>query len=201
MAYTRVWDNAAPPGTAAANTIDTIFNEFREDVNQRLSSILLAGTDIDDDPLQLNASITGAQTARVLTFGPHMFQPFDDEDDIQYNISYVQSDNDGAAMLASITIPLGYVVTKWEVTLDKNGGASASGTIYTLDVQSGANVLVAGPIARVAAGVGSVSSIIATTINSNQCIAIVVSGSGAGARYRVYGVRITIDRSSSALSY
>lgn len=63
MAYTRVWDNAAPPGTAPANTLDTIIQAFREDTQQRISSVLKAGTTINDDPLQLAISSIGGGLA------------------------------------------------------------------------------------------------------------------------------------------
>jgi hypothetical protein len=72
MAYTRVWDNSAPPGSALANTIDTIFQEFRQDTQQRISSLLRAGTDIDTDPLQLKPSVIGLIQSAVKRVNPFL---------------------------------------------------------------------------------------------------------------------------------
>lgn len=70
MAYTRTWDNSAPPGTAPANTLDTIIQAFREDTQQRISSILKPATDINTDPLQLKTEALGAFA------GTKYIQPF-----------------------------------------------------------------------------------------------------------------------------
>lgn len=53
MAYTRAWDETYPAGSAQANTIDTLIQEVKTDLRERLVTAfgLTAGTtDFDDDP-------------------------------------------------------------------------------------------------------------------------------------------------------
>lgn len=40
MAFTRTWSETAPLGTAAANTLETIIQQFKTDVRERVPAIL-----------------------------------------------------------------------------------------------------------------------------------------------------------------
>lgn len=48
MAYTRAWDETAPLGSAAASSIDTIFQQLKTDLRERLNEVVV---DFTADPV------------------------------------------------------------------------------------------------------------------------------------------------------
>ena len=53
MAYTRPWDDTKPTGAEAANTIDDLMRELKEDIHERMDDIV---EDWTDDPVVLKAA-------------------------------------------------------------------------------------------------------------------------------------------------
>lgn len=65
MAYTQVWDNTQPLGTAAANTIDDIFRSVKTDIQERFTDIF-AMPNFTADPLRpYGLKFTDAQDAVI----------------------------------------------------------------------------------------------------------------------------------------
>lgn len=62
MAYTNVWSDSTPLGTAAANTIDDIFRALKVDIEQRLID-LHGMPDFTSDPLKTNYIRVGYGTS------------------------------------------------------------------------------------------------------------------------------------------
>jgi len=52
MAYTRSWDDTKPTGSEAANTIDDLIRELKEDIHERMDDLVVDWT---DDPVVLQA--------------------------------------------------------------------------------------------------------------------------------------------------
>lgn len=48
--YSRDWNESTPPGTAPANTLDTIIQHFKTDVRERVSVVIPGWADNDEDP-------------------------------------------------------------------------------------------------------------------------------------------------------
>lgn len=71
MAYTRVWSESYPSGSASANTIDTLIQEAKTDLRERLCTAFgLAGTaDFDDDPFVVKnmSALTFTATTRLVS--------------------------------------------------------------------------------------------------------------------------------------
>lgn len=73
MAYTRSWDETVPAGTSAASSIDTLIQNVKTDLRERLVTAfgLAAGTtDFDDDPFVIKSmtltsglTVSGGTTA------------------------------------------------------------------------------------------------------------------------------------------
>jgi len=53
MAYTRNWDDTKPTGSEAANTIDDLMRELKEDIHERMDDLVVDWT---DDPVVLKAT-------------------------------------------------------------------------------------------------------------------------------------------------
>jgi hypothetical protein len=51
MAYANPWSHTIPPGTADANTLDTIIQQVRLDVEQRMDTLIGSSGDMNDDPV------------------------------------------------------------------------------------------------------------------------------------------------------
>lgn len=69
MPYTRVWDETQPPGTALANTLDTIIQNFKTDVAERLEGIFgLSTVQFAADPIvPRTLTLSVGYTGPVLT--------------------------------------------------------------------------------------------------------------------------------------
>lgn len=74
MAYTSVWDNTVPLGTAAANTIDNLFRSLKVDISERFDDIFGMSTFVTDPLRPYGLKFTDAQNA-VVTFGDNAGTP------------------------------------------------------------------------------------------------------------------------------
>jgi len=121
MAYSRTWDATLPLGSAAADTLETIIQNFKEDVEERMDDVCV---DWSADPVEVDFATVGAQTDVHVFFGHEILQPIADEDDVTYSEAYLQSDNDtGAIMQGHIALPVGAELTQFEVLWDKQSAA------------------------------------------------------------------------------
>ena len=83
MAYTRTWDNATPTGAEAANTIDDIIRDIKEDIDERMNDLTAgstpgAGDGWTQDPVSLQL----VQVDALMHFGPDNWVGARDDDDI-----------------------------------------------------------------------------------------------------------------------
>lgn len=185
MAYTRVWDNSAPPGTALANTIDTIFQEFRQDTQQRISSILAAGTDIDTDPLQLKPSALGAVTGAVKVFNPHAIDGI-----LGYTLPA------GAFTISdAIPIAINARITRVRAFVDRQGGASCRVRLLAVNPITPA-VTVVSDLGNAPIGFTALDSTpfgVPYQLGTTQFIYGAINGNAAGGSVKFYGWEITYD--------
>ena len=63
MAATRAWDETQPPGSAFANTLDTIIQNLKIDVRERLNLQHVYGQNVTDDGTHRNIQILPAYMA------------------------------------------------------------------------------------------------------------------------------------------
>lgn len=192
MAYTRNWSSTILLGSSQAKTIDDKFTELQVNVQERLESLLKAGTDIDDDPLTLPDEITGLVTGRKLTFGLGTLVG----SAITPGNAYATIDSGGftATAYAYLTIPIGYVITLAEAWI----GAGTGSTI-TFQLQH-INPLTAAETAVMASAVSTSTNSVVLKASSALTHTVVddvlyrvklVQSGGIG---RIAGFRLTINR-------
>ena len=76
MAYTRVWNRNSPVGTDAANTLATIIDNFKQDVEERASTYFGGwNTASPTDPITALPAILGNVTGKTMYLGPQCFAP------------------------------------------------------------------------------------------------------------------------------
>lgn len=75
MPYTREWDESSPPGTAPANTLDTIIQNFKTDMRERLAQVIVGWSDEDVDPkaIKLHAGNAASRPSTDLEAGQVYF--------------------------------------------------------------------------------------------------------------------------------
>lgn len=204
MAYTRSWNNTTPAGTRAAKEIDDAIREAKVDIYDRILSLLdtANGATIDDDPLVLKGSLSGKVTDKQLLISPHILHGQRDDDDIDHITQYVQADDNASFDLyGQVVIPVGYVIKLFEAWIDPNGASSVKCSLNAINVTSGGITNLTGDLARATAGIGVLTSAALNyTVQSTDVFSIRTFHGGSG-RYRVYGFRITYDRSGADLSY
>src|SRR4051812_30977592 len=129
MAYTQTWDaayNATPAGGAQLSGGDDAIRDLKRDLYERLTKIL---ADINADPPTLLASVLGtigAQTNRIMSFGPHTFDAVNDNDDTDHQSSYLGMNSTGLTFNGSIYLPHGITIMKLEASMDKQAAADCS---------------------------------------------------------------------------
>lgn len=104
MPYTREWDEASPPGTAPANTLDTIIQHLKTDMRERLSQVVRGWSDDDVDPKGIKFQ-TGNAASRPSA-------------DLEVGFAYFASD------ISELSIWDG---TEWIVILGGTGGGGGGG--------------------------------------------------------------------------
>lgn len=207
MAYTRTWDNAAPPGSALANTLDTIIQEFRIDTQQRISSLLAAGTDINTDPLQLKTNGFGAFTNAVRVLNPFLGTDLGNGS----RVAGLQG-SDGRAHLVGIggglvtgafdvsavlDVPLNAEITLVEIFGLKSLGLSSNVRLYTVNITTGVQTLIATPGALpLVYGVINTGVFAGPTIGSGTLLILRINATGApsnSCEVEIGGVRVTFN--------
>lgn len=208
MAYARVWDNAAPSGAAAANTIDTIFNQFREDTQQRLSSILAAGTDINTSPLLITPA------AIVDTTVDKTYTPFIGiTTGVGTSVIGLQGANGMAHLIATgngftpgtfdvsavVPVPINAQVTALSfIGYRFSGTGTTNVRVYTMDLATGVQTLIltlgalssiyssiSGPIAPTVIGLNTLLIVRVNGTSSTNVSTVEVAAAAVQVKYNV----------------
>ncbi len=192
MAYTNTWDETAPLGTAAANTIDDIIRQLKVDIRERMNSILDATGQWDDDPIVLNRPL---RTGVEMILAPYSIVGERDDSDDQMEDQYYESDN-SATNNARMTIPVevGMKITKVEVLIDKNGETDVDLSVIKTTFAGSPSSTTVGTVNHSAAGIAIVTVVTGATetVDGDSYYWLKFVGNDAG-RYRIYGARITYD--------
>jgi len=200
MAYTRTWDNAAPPNARDANEIGEAIRELRVDIQQRLASFF---EDIDVDPLVPNDTYSGAATDRVL-----ILSPFDipEADNIAQDLGagYVSLTTGGSAGTARkpLVIPVGYTITELALAMSITNGDTTTFSLRCVDITTGAETNISGD--QAIAGTGSLavntSGALAHVVTNVQQFYVTIALDADNVT-NVYGFRLKITKSTNAQGY
>ncbi len=202
MPYTRVWNITSPPGSAQASTADDEIRNLREDIEERMDDITAAGGLWSaDDPILLDNTNVGAQTAVGLFFSHELIQHGNDEDDTLWTDPYFESDNTAnraAYLPLSPMLPVNCTLQTVSVLIATDASAVVDTNVYwrtyaapsptnnnaVADIQNHTNtaitdLLIGGPLAHAVA--------------TDRMYYIKWNNTIGSTRFRIYGVKITID--------
>lgn len=214
VTYTRNWDPADPPGaTTPAKQIDDRMRNLREDLYQRLITILATGAaGIDIDPLALLDKYSGKQVDRQLIFPASPLLLGDAATIITYDASgetRYKNDATGTPLTyRDFFIPIGYTIKSvecWGRVSSTGGGGKISMRPYAITVSTGAALALAAQVDRASTAIGL---LVAPSINHIMTFAEFLRVNLFGQHTQNVGVfcaavafRITVDRTDNALSY
>jgi len=189
MAFTRGWDNAAPPGTRNANEIDSAIQEVRQDLDERFAAKLfttpMPNTTVEADVV-VKPEILGNAT-KTLLIGPHILTNRQDEHDTTHQEEYVQLDGT-QAMQGSFSLPAGCTITGFEATINSVSGVLVTVELYSTGFLTGTKASIS-IITRSLASIGqcSASGVLAFPVTADTLLFIRLVGNGP----RAYGFRVT----------
>lgn len=116
MAYTRVWDNNNVTGSTQAAAIDTGFQAFRGDLQERLEDKFV--TSIVADPWVVKPEILGNVVGKKLHLHHSAFKGLVST----INDQYIEANTStGTDYWTPIIIPVGDTVQSIKVTIDRQG--------------------------------------------------------------------------------
>lgn len=209
MTYTRNWDPADPPGaTTPAKQIDDRMRNLREDVYQRLISLLATGAaGIDIDPLALLDKYSGKQVDRQLIFPAGPLLP-----DNATVVTYVSTEtrysdvNNTPITYRDFFIPIGYTIKSvecWGRVSSTGGGGKISMRPYVITVSTGVPTALAAQVDRASTSIGLlVSPAINHIMTFAEFLRVNLFGQHAAGQFcAAVAFRITVDRTDNALSY
>lgn len=189
MAYTNVWNEAAPAGSANANTIDDIIRAHKLDIRERMNDVVVDWT---ADPVVIDVTGIGVRTGVDLYFSHEILHGEQDDDDISWIEAYFQSDDEERFVRGSVRLPLGAVVKEVSAIIDINAAASVELRLQRRSHSTTPGVV---PVANISTSSTGVFDLAALGLNHT-----VVPGAyyiqftnPGGGRFRVYGIRIRID--------
>lgn len=211
MSYTRAWDATTPLGTRAAREIDDSIREKMVDLEERLTTILATGTDLDTDPLRISPAAIGEDTAtpmtRVILVPPWNMVGVDDGNRWDHSGAACRVDpsavNQGVD--CGIYIPIGYKIILFEAYMDKENMTNMTTKLVGYRMTDGSTQLSTVTLTRTGTGIGlETSAAIDHTVGSHTTFKVWCSGATGGfpaGRGYFYGARITCEVSSLALGY
>lgn len=196
MPYTRVWSDATPAGSRAANEIDDAIREFKVDVRERMNSFIV---DWLADPVVLQAAFGGAKTGKRLVFGPFGGSPTLDEDDLSWTDEYMQMDNTaGRDHRVPIILPTGITITLVQFIVDRNSGINVTVQLRSRTFDTVSTSASAASATTAAAGIQVIDSGVVSILTDDATSwNVKVVHPGGGARPRYYGCRVTYNSPGS----
>jgi len=153
MAYTNPWDETAPLGTAAANTLDDIVRQLKLDLRERMDTILAAGGKFSDDPIIL---VPAKRTGQVLSIHPaSAVSEFGDEPAQYGNGHQVLTSSTQPTHLLFVPLPLldYWKVTKVEVLLSRGANVNATVEFARASFDTANTKTVIGTLTHTATGI------------------------------------------------
>lgn len=197
MAYARTWDSTTPQGTAQISLGDDAIRALKEDLQARLLTLV---TDLDLDPLVLKPTVVGSigSKTKQLVIPPEAFVPTEDDDDITYFDTYVQSDNSGdREMKAPVILPPGVIITEIEFVWNRQSMTGIVGELFGVGFDTGVSLGAAiASISTTAAGPQLTSTgTISHEVSADRVYKIRIKPSEVLtlSRIVIYGVRITYE--------
>lgn len=156
MAFTDVWDapfNLAPADNAQVSGGDDAIRQLKVAVYERLAAIL---TDLNVDPPTIKLSVLGtigAQTDRIMAFGPHTLEAVNDEDDTDHQSAYIGMNTSGLTLNGSIYVPDGITIQRVQASMDRQNAASCSMELFKHNLTTGVKTTL-DTVVRGVAGIG-----------------------------------------------
>lgn len=187
MAYTNAWDETKPLGTAAADTLESIIQQLKLDLHERLNTLVVDWT---TDPV---VPIDRKRTGLKLLIAGAATLPLQDDDDISRPDGYFQSDN-STQNGAQLPLPVrsDWKITKVEVLFDLSTDTSVTIGLQETTLDASATTTQLGTVVVSAAGIGLKTPFTGNATVGDNYFWLKFTGSDAG-RYKVYAVRITYD--------
>ena len=203
MAYSRTWDDTAPPDGRNADEIGAAMRELRVDIHQRANTFF---TDFDADPLVPIAAYSGAVADRILMISCFFF--------INNNISSVlpastylqiRQNNVGSSGFGCvpIIIPVGYKITEFAFIALTTTGDTCKGSLRYIDTTTGLTTNLTGDLTENGDG-----STIKTTVSGVLAYTVVGTESffanielNNDSTTQLYGCRIKITKSNNSTGY
>lgn len=200
--YSNDWTANRPLGSAQANTVDDEIRALRLDIQERMNDLV---EDWTADPVKINPTSLPQSTAIKLFIGPYGIQPGVQGDVNQhYGDGGFQSASAQSSTRCNVSLPVGCVVTKFEVMALVSTSPSLAVTLMkTTWVAGGTSITVTPtdfaltlPISPVIAIVATPDNTAAETVSDN--FVYWIKNSGPGGQYIIYGYLITYDLPAAA---
>src|SRR6266576_1312768 len=161
MAYARVWTKANPPGGQAANTADDEIRNLREDIEQRMAT-LVGGwtTGFTSDPITVNPEILGNVAGKSQTIHHGAFRPGNTCFAVNITDLYLES-NDGVSMdvHAPLLVPAGCTLVTVSFLVNRNGGGNITGSLRYNDFTAAPATTTVGTVTTVVVAGAAVKSL------------------------------------------
>jgi len=196
MAFTRGWDDAAPPGTRNANEIDNAIRELRVDINERVASKLfttpIPNTTVEAD-LVVRPEVLGNATKKLLIHGV-AFQ-IESTDDGNYGDDGLSGLGVHEPFQAPLLLPPGVTITRIRWLVSLSGAAqTVTGTIKSMAFGAGHAAATLDTRNTSVNGADQIldSGAISLALDDTHCYFLVIdSGGGLTAVFTIHGVEIT----------
>src|ERR1043166_6378564 len=197
MAYSVTWDSAyenAPDGaTTDADTLDTILQELKVAIRERMNTILDPAGQWDDDPIILKPNRVGAQ----LVLAASAWQSWEGSGGAFYSDPFFASQFTTSNQGAFMPLPLqgNWKITKIEAILNRNTVASISCKFAKTTFNNTPTTTQISTATLSASGINVVEVFNGTeVISANNTYWLYVTSTGSLAQtWLGYGVRVTYD--------
>lgn len=184
MPYTRTWDEAVPPGSAARNTVATIFRNLKVDLRERFETGLVV--DFDADPVVPQASVLGNVVGKLMNIHWSAFIPMG-EFNTNWNLAdgYIEDTSGGSTQLyAPLTLPPGTTITDVSFRVFPNGGGVIDVKMFRIAKATGVASDVVGPLSSSGTINQTLSSgVIAHVVDADYVYGLKLTSPGSPARF------------------
>jgi hypothetical protein len=197
MSYSVTWDGgyeASPDGaTVDADTLDTIVQELKVAIRERMNTILDPSGQWDDDPIVLKPNRVGA----VLLLPASAWQSWNENGDAVFGDGSFRSEGTGSNQGAFMPLPLhsNWKVTKIEAILDADTVGSITPSFNKSTFTNTPTTSVISDFTLSTSGITVVTVFSGTEIiSANDTYWLYVTSTGSsGDKWYGYGVRVTYD--------
>lgn len=150
MPYTRVWDSSTPVGSAPAASLDTIIQQFKGDIEDRMEDKFI--TDITADPWVVKPEILGNVTDKILHLHHSVFSTHSNTNESR-SINYVAPSQTGTyGFYGILPLPVGCTLKQVTGVFDRQSQTITIEVGYT-DAVSGAFTSISSQTDNATAGI------------------------------------------------